>query len=187
MTEESDRCQSGAPVGAAGRRSPRPTTSISEVSATRAAAPPKTRVVAAAERHRSGRMGAVAMDVASRISNAEAKPFRGAHIALGAQVYTDDTLRFPRLRPGRTHHVATVTGGKCPERDILQRQYVQSQPRLEGDVQDVLAQASGRLSRCPQLDRQSPPQHERHDRRGVQRCRKLVPALPATGFTHLSV
>jgi len=82
MTEEADRCQLGAPVEGGwtpiveaddvylgGERN--------EGSGTAG----KTRVIAAAERHPSGRMGAVAMAVVSGFSNLEAAAFRDAHIA----------------------------------------------------------------------------------------------------------
>ena len=47
----------------------------------------------------------------------------------------------------------------------------------EGDIQGVLAQASARLPRCLLSDHQSPAQYARHDRRAMQRCRS--PAYPA--------
>src|ERR1035437_7771589 len=90
MTEESNRCQLGSPaeggwapiveaddVYLGGERN--------EGSGTAG----KTRVIAAAERHPSGRMGAVAMAVVSGFSNEEATIFRDAHIAPGALVHTD--------------------------------------------------------------------------------------------------
>ena len=118
MTEESDRCQLGAPaeggwtpiveaddVYLGGERN--------EGSGTAG----KTRVIAACERHPSGRMGAVAMEVVSGFSNAEAEAFRDAHIATGAQVHTDGTSAFHVFGEGGRTHVATVTGGKRPERE----------------------------------------------------------------------
>ena len=62
-------------------------------------------------------MGAVAMEVVSSFSNAEAEAFRDAHIAPGAQVHTDGTPAFHVFGEGGRTHVATVTGGKRPERD----------------------------------------------------------------------
>jgi hypothetical protein len=50
-------------------------------------------------------------------SNAEAEAFRDAHIAPGAQVHTDGTSAFHVFGEGGRTHVATVTGGKRPERE----------------------------------------------------------------------
>ena len=185
MTEEADRCQLGAPVEGGwtpiveaddvylgGERN--------EGSGTAG----KTRVIAAAERHPSGRMGAVAMAVVSGFSNLEAAAFRDAHIAPGAHVYTDGTSAFHVFGEGGRTHVATVTGGKRPERErgapffTVNNPDLQSQYRTEGDLQSVLAQASARLPRCLLLDDQSSAQHARHDRRAMQRCRKRLPAHP---------
>ena len=77
----------------------------------------KTRVIAAAERHPSGRMGSVAMAVVSGFSNLQAAAFRDAHIAPGAHVYTDGTSAFHVFGDGGRTHVATITGGKRPERE----------------------------------------------------------------------
>jgi len=77
----------------------------------------KARVIVAVERHPSGRMGAVAMAVVSGFSNAEAAAFRDAHIAPGALVHTDGTPAFHIFGEGGRTHVATVTGGKRPERE----------------------------------------------------------------------
>lgn len=118
MTEESDHCQLGAP----GENGWTPIVEADDVylggernegSGTAG----KTRVIAAAERYPSGRMGAVAMKVVSGFSNAEATAFRDAHIALGAQVYTDGTKAFHVFREGGRSHVAIVTGGKRPDRE----------------------------------------------------------------------
>jgi hypothetical protein len=62
-------------------------------------------------------MGAVAMAVVSGFSNAEAATFRDAHIAAGAQVYADGAPAFHVFGEGGRMHVATVTGGKRPERE----------------------------------------------------------------------
>ena len=116
MTEQKDRCQLGAPaegdwtpiveaddVYLGGERN--------EGSGTAG----KTRVIAAAERYPSDRMGAVALAVVSGFSNEEVARFRDAHIAPGALVHTDGTpaflsqgraiadgvaTRFRRRRPG---------------------------------------------------------------------------------------
>ena len=112
MTQESDRCQLGAPVEGSGT----PIVEADDVylggerNEGRGTAG-KTRVIAAAERHPSGRMGAVAMEVVSSFSNAEAEAFRDAHIAPGAQVHTDGTPAFHVFGEGGRTHVATVTGG----------------------------------------------------------------------------
>ena len=77
----------------------------------------KTRVIAAAERYPGGRMGAVVLAVVSGFSNEEVATFRDAHIAPGALVHTDGTPAFHAFgERGRTH-IATVTGGKRPERE----------------------------------------------------------------------
>ena len=118
MTEQSEGCQ----LGAAGQDGWTPIVEADDVylggernegSGTAG----KTRVIAAVERHPSGRMGAVAMAVVSSFSNAEAAAFRDAHIALGAQVYTDGTPAFHVFGDGGRSHVAIVTGGKRPERE----------------------------------------------------------------------
>jgi len=118
MTQESDQCQLGAPaedgatpiveaddVYLGGERN--------EGSGTAG----KTRVIAACERHPSGRMGAVVMRVVESFSNPEAAAFRDAHLAVGAQVYTDGTPAFAVFGEGGRSHVAVITGGKRPERD----------------------------------------------------------------------
>jgi ISXO2-like transposase domain len=76
----------------------------------------KIRVIAAAERHSSGRMGAVAMALVSGFSNAEAAAFRDAHITAGAQVCTDGTPAFHVFGEAGRAHVATITGGERLER-----------------------------------------------------------------------
>ena len=118
MTQESDRCQLGAPaeggwtpiveaddVYLGGERN--------EGSGTGG----KTRVIAAAERWPSGRMGAVVMRVVNSFSNQAAAAFRDSHIAPGAVVHTDGTKAFGVFGEAGRTHVATVTGGKRPERE----------------------------------------------------------------------
>jgi hypothetical protein len=118
MRQESDRCQLGAPAEADGT----PIVEADDVylggerNAGRGTAG-KTRVIAAAERHPRGRMGSVAMAVVSGFSNLEAAAFRDAHIAPGAYVYTDGTSAFHVFGDGGRTHVATITGGKRPERE----------------------------------------------------------------------
>jgi hypothetical protein len=181
MTEESSRCQLGAPAQGGWA----PIVEADDVylggerNAGRGTAG-KTRVIAAVERHPSGRMGAVAMAVVSGFSNAAVQAFRDAHIAPDALVHTDGTPAFHVFgEDGRTH-VATVTGGKRPQRAVLQRQHAdrQSQHRAEGDIQAVLTQASARLPRCLLLDHKSQAQHARHDRCPMQRGRKRLPPHP---------
>jgi ISXO2-like transposase domain len=118
MTQESDRCQLGAPAEADWT----PIVEADDVylggerNEGRGTAG-KTRVIAAAERHPSGRMGSVAMAVVSGFSNLEAAAFRDAHIAPEAHVYTDGTSAFHVFGDGGRTHVATITGGKRPERE----------------------------------------------------------------------
>jgi hypothetical protein len=77
----------------------------------------KSRVIAAAERWPSGRMGAVIMRVVDSFSNQEAAAFRDSHIAVGAVVHTDGTSAFHVFGEGGRTHFATVTGGKRPDRE----------------------------------------------------------------------
>ena len=117
MTQESERCQLGAPAEAGWT----PIVEADDVylggerNEGRGTAG-KTRVIAA-ERHSSGRMGSVAMAVVSGFSNLEAAAFRDAHIAPGAHVSTDGTSAFHVFGDGGRTHVATITGGKRPERE----------------------------------------------------------------------
>jgi hypothetical protein len=77
----------------------------------------KTRVIAAAERYPSGRMGAVILRVVGSFSNEEAEAFRDGHIAVGALVHTDGTPAFHVFGEAGRDHIATVTGGKRPARE----------------------------------------------------------------------
>lgn len=118
MTEESNRCQLGAP--AEGGWAPIVEADDVYLGGERnegRGTAGKTRVIAAAERHSSARMGAVAMAVVGGFSNEAAATFRDAHIAPGALVHTDATLAFHVFGEGGRTHVATVTGGKRPERE----------------------------------------------------------------------
>jgi hypothetical protein len=118
MTRQADRCQLGAPVAGGGT----PIVEADDVylggerNEGRGTAG-KTRVIAAAERHPGGRMGAVAMAVVGGFPDAEAAAFRDAHIAPGAQVHTDGTPAFHVFGEGGRSHVATITGGKRPDRE----------------------------------------------------------------------
>jgi transposase-like protein len=118
MTQESDRCQLGAP--AEGGRTPIVEADDVYLGGERnegSGTAGKTRVIAACERDPGGRMGAVAMKVVSGFTNEEAAAFRDAHIAPGAQVYTDGTPSFHVFGEGGRDHVAIITGGKRPERE----------------------------------------------------------------------
>jgi hypothetical protein len=118
MTEESDRCQLGTP--AEGSWTPIVEADDVYLGGERnegSGTAGKTRVIAAAERWPSGRMGAVVMRVVDSFSNQEAAAFRDSHIAIGAVVHTDGTSAFHVFGEGGRTHVATVTGGKRPERE----------------------------------------------------------------------
>ena len=62
-------------------------------------------------------MGAVVMRVVNSFSNQAAAAFRDSHIAPGAVVHTDGTKAFGVFGEAGRTHVATVTGGKRPERE----------------------------------------------------------------------
>jgi transposase-like protein len=118
MTQESERCQLGAPLEDGGPPIVEADDGYlggecNEGSGTAG----KTRVIAACERHPSGRMGTVAMRVVESFSNPEAAAFRDAHLAPGARVYPDGTPAFAVFGEGGRSHVATITGSKRPERD----------------------------------------------------------------------
>jgi hypothetical protein len=118
MSEEADRCQLGAPVE--GGWTPIVEADDVYLGGERNAGSGtagKARVIAAAERHPNGRMGSVAMAVVSGFSNEEAAAFRDAHLAPGAHVHTDGTSAFHVFGENGRTHVATITGGKRPERE----------------------------------------------------------------------
>src|SRR3954454_21897127 len=118
MTQESDRCQLGAPAEAGWT----PIVEADDVylggerNEGRGTAG-KPRVIAAAERQPSGRMGAVAMAVVRGFSNEEAAAFRDAHLAPGAHVHTDGTSAFHVFGENGRTHLAIITGGKLSERE----------------------------------------------------------------------
>lgn len=62
-------------------------------------------------------MRAVILRAVDSLSNEAAAAFRDSHIGLGALVHTDGTLAFQVFGEGGHSHVATVTGGKRPERE----------------------------------------------------------------------
>jgi transposase-like protein len=185
MTEEGERCQLGAPVegGCAPIVEADDVSLGGERNEGRGTAG-KTRVIAAAGRHPSGRMGAVAMAMVSGFTNAEASAFRDAHIAPGALVHTDGTPGFPRFRRGRTYprrhrHRRSASGARA-WRPILHRQHadLQSQHRAKGNLQGVCAEASARRPRSLLLNDQSPVHHARYDRRPMPRRRNRLPTHP---------
>jgi hypothetical protein len=57
------------------------------------------------------------MAVVRGFSNEEAAAFRDAHLAPGAHVHTDGTAAFHVFGENGRTHVATITGGKRPERE----------------------------------------------------------------------
>jgi transposase-like protein len=77
----------------------------------------KTCVIVACERHASGRMGHVAMRVVSSFSSETVAAFRDACIAPGATVHTDGLRAFNAFGEAGRTHVATVTGGRRPDRE----------------------------------------------------------------------
>jgi len=76
----------------------------------------KTRVIAAAERHASGRMGHVAMRVVDRFSSSAVRAFRESCLAANARVHTDGLAAFGAFAGPQSSHQVTVTGGKRPPR-----------------------------------------------------------------------
>ncbi len=76
----------------------------------------KTPVIAAAERHDSGRMGHVAMKVVQSFSSSAVQAFRDTCIAPAALVHTDGLRAFYAFgEAGRTHK-RSLTGSKRPTR-----------------------------------------------------------------------
>jgi transposase-like protein len=76
----------------------------------------KTPVIAAAERHASGRMGHVAMKVVEGFSCSAVKAFRDLCIAPEAHVHTDGLRAFNAFGDAGRCHERTVTGSKRPPR-----------------------------------------------------------------------
>jgi hypothetical protein len=77
----------------------------------------KTRVIAAAERHTSGRMGHVAMQVVSGFTTAAVQAFRDACLAPKAQVHTDGLRAFNAFGEAGRSHQRTITASKRPSRE----------------------------------------------------------------------
>ena len=77
----------------------------------------KTRVIAAAERHPSGRMGHVAMQVVSGFTTAAVEAFRDACLAPKAQVHTDGLRAFNAFGEAGRSHQRTITASKRPSRE----------------------------------------------------------------------
>ena len=77
----------------------------------------KTPVIAAAERHASGRMGHVAMKVVESFSSNAVKAFREICIAKGAHVHTDGLRAFIAFGEAGCSHQRSITGSKRPPRE----------------------------------------------------------------------
>lgn len=77
----------------------------------------KTAVIAAAERHASGRMGHVAMKVVEGFSSSAVKAFQEICIAKGAHVHTDGLRAFMAFGEAGCSHQRSVTGSKRPPRE----------------------------------------------------------------------
>lgn len=75
----------------------------------------KTQVIAAAERHASGRMGHIAMKVVTRFSSDAVRAFREICIAPGAHVQTDGLRAFMAFRDAGCLHQRSVTGSRRPD------------------------------------------------------------------------
>ena len=76
----------------------------------------KTTVIAAAERHASGRMGHVAMKVVANFSSASVRAFADKRLATTAHVHTDGLRAFNALGEAERCHDVTQTGGGRPPR-----------------------------------------------------------------------
>jgi transposase-like protein len=76
----------------------------------------KTPVIAAAERHASGRMGRVAMKVVKGFSSGAVRAFADRCLSTTAHVRTDGLRAFNALGLAGRSHEATVTGSKRPPR-----------------------------------------------------------------------
>jgi transposase-like protein len=77
----------------------------------------KTPVIAAAERHASGRMGHIAMKVVASFSSNSVKAFREICIAKGAHVHTDGLRAFMAFGDADCTHQRSITGSKRPQRE----------------------------------------------------------------------
>src|SRR5271168_694126 len=84
----------------------------------------KTPVIAAAERHESGRMGHVAMKVVESFSSSAVKAFREICIAKGAHVHTDGLRAFMAFGEASCSHQRSITGSTRPSRDRRAAFYV---------------------------------------------------------------
>lgn len=76
----------------------------------------KTQVIAAAERHASGRMGHIAMKVVTSFSSDAVRAFRDICIAKGAHVHTDGLRAFMAFGDAGCTHQRSVTGSRRPDR-----------------------------------------------------------------------
>lgn len=77
----------------------------------------KTRVIAAAERHTSGRMGHVVMQVVSGFTTAAVQAFRDTCLAPTAHVHTDGLKAFNAFGEAGRSHQRTITASKRPPRE----------------------------------------------------------------------
>jgi transposase-like protein len=76
----------------------------------------KTTVIAAAERHASGRMGHIAIRMVAGFTSNAVHAFATACLAPGAHVHTDGLKAFNAFSQIAGCHQRTVTGGKRPQR-----------------------------------------------------------------------
>jgi transposase-like protein len=76
----------------------------------------KTRVIVAVERHQSGRMGHVVMQVVSGFTAAAVKAFRDACLAPKAHVHTDGLRAFNAFGSAGRSHQRSITASKRPSR-----------------------------------------------------------------------
>ena len=77
----------------------------------------KTRVIAAVERHTSGRMGHVVMQVVSGFTTAAVQAFRDTWLAPTAQVHTDGLKAFNAFAGAGRSHQRSITASKRPSRE----------------------------------------------------------------------
>lgn len=76
----------------------------------------KTMVIVAAERHGSGRMGHIAMQLVNGFTTAAVQAFRDAKIAPAALVHTDGLKAFNAFGAAGRSHQRTLTAGQRPPR-----------------------------------------------------------------------
>jgi hypothetical protein len=76
----------------------------------------KARVIAACERHPTGRMGRAVLRVVGAFSRPDTEAFRDAHVAVGATVHTDGLRAFNVFAEAGRQHVVTCTASRRPLR-----------------------------------------------------------------------